>query len=126
MDGRDPLDDYHQINTELRLYQPLLAERPQIVALNKADLPEARANIARLREQIDLPKSQVFTIAAATHEGIDTLMQHVAAYLAELPAPDRTPSEEIVHWPLPEVDERLFAIEPRARAGVCAASGSSA
>jgi GTP-binding protein len=112
VDGRDPLDDYHQINDELRLYQPLLAERPQIVALNKADLPEAQANIARLREQIDLPKSQVFTIAAATSEGIDVLMQHVAASLAELPGPDRTPIEETVRWPLPEVDERLFAITP--------------
>jgi GTPase len=115
VDGRDPLNDYHQINDELRLYQPLLAERPQIVALNKADLPEAQANITRLREQIDLPKSQVFTIAAATSEGIDALMQHVAASLAELPGPDRTPSEETVRWPLPEVDERLFAITPERR-----------
>jgi GTP-binding protein len=42
VDGRDPLADYQQINEELRLYQPELAARPQVVALNKADLPEAR------------------------------------------------------------------------------------
>jgi GTP-binding protein len=112
VDGRDPLEDYQQINAELRLYQPLLAERPQVVALNKADLPEARANIARLRDQIDLPKAQIFTIAAATREGVDTLMQHVAAHLAELPVPERVPHEETLTWPLPEVDERLFTIAP--------------
>jgi GTPase len=113
VDGRDPLDDYHQINAELRLYQPVLAERPQIVALNKADLPEARANIARLRDQLDLPQSQIFVIAAATHEGVDALMQHVAAQLAELPAPDRATHEETVTWPLPVVDERVFTIAPQ-------------
>src|SRR5262249_38285392 len=93
-------------------YQPLLAERPQIVALNKADLPDARANIERLREQIDLPKTQIFTIAAATREGVDVLMQQVAARLAELPAPDRAPREETFTWPVPEVDERIFEIAP--------------
>ena len=112
VDGRDPLDDYNQINAELRLYQPLLAERPQIVALNKADLPEARANIERLRDQIGLPKAQIFAIAAATREGVDTLMQQVAARLAELPAPNRAPREETLTWPVPEVDERLFEITP--------------
>jgi GTP-binding protein len=112
VDGRDPLDDYRQINAELRLYQPLLAERPQIVALNKADLPAARANIEHLCDQLGLPKAQVFTIAAATRAGVDALMQHVAACLAELPAPDRAPREETVTWPLPEVDERMFEIVP--------------
>jgi GTPase len=113
VDGRDPLEDYHQINAELRLYQPLLAERPQIVALNKADLPEARANIARLRDQLDLPQAQIFVIAAATREGIDALMQHVAAQLAELPAPERAAHEETLTWPLPVVDERRFTVEPQ-------------
>ncbi len=111
VDGRDPLDDYHQINAELRLYQPVLAERPQVVALNKADLPEARANIARLRDQLDLPQAQIFTIAAATREGVDALMQHVAAQLAELPSPERATHEETVTWPLPVVDERVFTVE---------------
>jgi GTP-binding protein len=113
VDGRDPLDDYHQINAELRLYQPVLAERPQVVALNKADLPEARANIARLRDQLDLPQAQIFTIAAATREGVDALMQHVAAQLAELPSPERATHEETVTWPLPVVDERVFTVEPQ-------------
>jgi GTPase len=119
VDGRDPLEDYRQINEELRLYQPELAQRPQIVALNKADLPEAQANIPRLRAAIELPESDVFAISAATRDGVDTLIQHVAAQLAANPLPDRAPraaddakGDEPLTWPVPEVDERLFTIEP--------------
>jgi GTP-binding protein len=112
VDGRDPVADYEQINTELRLYQPELAERPQIVALNKADLPEARENIERLRAAIELPQDRVFTIAAATSEGIEALMRRVAIYLNELPKPERTVSNEVFTWPVPEVDFNVFSIEP--------------
>jgi GTPase len=112
VDGRDPLADYHQINQELRLYQPGLAQRPQIVALNKADLPEARANLGRLRAAIDLPPADVFPISAATHASVGELVNSVAARLAELPAPNRAPRDELLAWPVPQVDERLFSVEP--------------
>jgi GTP-binding protein len=112
VDGRDPLDDYHQILDELRLYQPELAERPRIVALNKADLPEAHANIARLREAIDVPASDIFEISAATRQGVDTLMQTVAARLAEMPQPTYESSDETLTWPQPEYDPRVFTVEP--------------
>jgi GTP-binding protein len=112
VDGRDPLDDYRQINEELRRYQPELARRPQIVALNKADLPEAQANIDRLRAEIKIAPEEIFVISAATRAGIDPLMQHVAARLQEMPGPDRAPRDELLTWPVPDVDERLFTIEP--------------
>jgi GTP-binding protein len=112
VDGRDPLDDYRQINEELRRYQPGLARRPQIVALNKVDLPEAQASLDRLRAEIDLPPADVFAISAATRAGVDALVQRVAARLLELPGPDRAPRDELLAWPVPEVDERLFSIEP--------------
>jgi GTP-binding protein len=112
VDGRDPLDDYRQINEELLRYQPELARRPQIVALNKADLPEAQANLDRLRAGIELPSADVFAISGATRAGVDALVQHVATRLLELPGPDRAPRDELLAWPVPEVDERLFSIEP--------------
>jgi GTP-binding protein len=111
VDGRDPLDDYHTINAELRQYQPELARRPQVVALNKADLPEAQANLDRLRAAIG-SDAEVFVISGATRAGVDELIQHVAARLAALPAPERAAREEELTWPVPEVDERLFTVEP--------------
>src|SRR5215216_5626064 len=111
VDGRDPLDDYLTINQELRLYQPELAQRPQIVALNKADLPEAQANLERLRAAIQTPETEVFVISGATRAGVEALMQHVAARLAAMPLADQAVHGEELAWPVPEVDERLFTVE---------------
>jgi GTP-binding protein len=111
VDGRDPVGDFHAINEELRLYQPELAQRPQIVALNKADLPEAQANLSRLRHALPLPEHDVFVISAATREGVDALLQRVAGRLKEMPAPHRAPRDETLTWPVPDVDERQYTIE---------------
>lgn len=111
VDGRDPVADYHMINEELRLYQPELAERPQIVALNKTDLPEAQEHLPRLLEAIQLPESEVFTISAATRDGVDRLVQHMAALLAAMPPVVREQRDEVLTWPVPEVDPNLFSIE---------------
>jgi GTP-binding protein len=114
VDGRDPVDDYRTINAELAQYQPELAARPQVVALNKADLPEAQANIARLREAIEAADSELFIISAATGEGVDPLVQHLAARLSMMPAPQRAARDETITWPIPEVDYNVFSIEPAA------------
>lgn len=111
IDGRDPVEDYHTILNELREYQPELAERPRVVALNKADLPEAQANMARLREVIELPEERIFVISAATREGTLPLMQYVAGILVEMPRPTRQLSEEVLEWPLPQVSDRMFTVE---------------
>ncbi|HMQ30623.1 MAG TPA: GTPase ObgE [Chloroflexaceae bacterium] len=114
VDGRDPADDFRQINEELRLYQPALAERPQVVALNKVDLPEARENLPRLRRELHAPADDLFPIAAATREGVDELLRRVAGLLRELPAPALEPveaDEPPLTWPLPEVDENQFTVE---------------
>ncbi|MFO7166956.1 MAG: GTPase ObgE [Chloroflexota bacterium] len=111
VDGRDPLADYHQINEELRLYRPELAERPQVVALNKCDLPEAQQNAPRLRQAIGLPDEDVFEISAATGEGVDQLLQRVVARLLEMPPARSAPRDETLTWPVPEVDERAYTIE---------------
>ncbi|HWQ61988.1 MAG TPA: GTPase ObgE, partial [Negativicutes bacterium] len=48
LEGRDPIEDYHKINDELKMYSERLASRPQIVAANKMDLPEGRENYPRV------------------------------------------------------------------------------
>ncbi len=114
VDGRDPLDDYHQINAELAQYQPELARRPQLVVLNKLDLPEAQANLDRLRRELPVAADNLFPIAAATREGIDKLLARVAEQLREMPIAQRQPvdpDEPALTWPLPEVDPNLFEIE---------------
>jgi GTP-binding protein len=79
--------------------------------LNKTDLPEAQANIERLRAAITLPSSEIFDISAATRAGVDALMQHVAVRLLDIPGPNLEMRDEQLTWPVPEVDERLFTVE---------------
>lgn len=110
-DGRDPVEDYHKILEELRQYQPELAERPRIVALNKVDLPEAQANLAELYKAIELPREAIFEMSAATRQGVDALIQHTATLLNENPLPQREQTDETVEWPLPVVDPSRFSIE---------------
>ncbi len=111
-EGRDPLDDYNKINEELRLYRPELAERPQVIALNKQDLLEAREQLARLRRKLPVDKDLILAISAATGEGVPPLLQRVAALLRELPNPlaglPRT--TEVLEWPLPPRDPNAFTI----------------
>lgn len=50
-EGRDPFEDWQKINDELRLYNPVLAERPQVVAANKMDMPDSEANLEQFLQR---------------------------------------------------------------------------
>jgi GTP-binding protein len=86
--GRDPLDDLHVINAELAAYSPELAERPQLVVANKADLvegdPEIAAALERIRRHCAATGQSLHTISAATGRGIPELLRAVAARLVDL------------------------------------------
>ena len=73
--------NFETINRELALYDPALAEKPQVVAIGKADLPETRE---RAKKEIDFfrrKKIEVFLISAVTGEGIDALTAAVVKKL---------------------------------------------
>ncbi len=93
VDGRDPLSDFETINAELRKYNPKLAERPQVIAANKVDLPEGRENLESFREAIEAKGYRMFPVSAATNSGIKELMYYVASQLAELPETGLTEEE---------------------------------
>ena len=104
----DPLSHFDQINQELRLFNPALAARPQIVALNKLDLPQARERWPHVRAAMQERKLPAYAISAATGEGVYALMLQVGSMLASLPAPQ--PAAEEV--PVFRLDERPeFTIE---------------
>jgi GTP-binding protein len=52
VDGRDPVEDYENINEELFLYDNRLAELPQIIAANKMDLPPAKSGLQKLQQHL--------------------------------------------------------------------------
>jgi GTP-binding protein len=79
--GRDPLDDFEVINDELRRYSAELADRPQIVVANKADLPEAAERRRRVEELCARVRLPLFVVSAATGAGLRELLHGIAARL---------------------------------------------
>ncbi|MCR2800990.1 GTPase ObgE [Microbacterium sp. zg-Y818] len=99
--GRDPLSDLDVILAELAAYpvpegQTPLLERPQLIALNKVDVPEAKDLADLVRPELEARGYRVFEISAVSHEGLrqltfalgDIVAQHRAT-LAATPAPER-------------------------------------
>lgn len=83
MEGRDPIEDFHKINNELKLYNEKLFKRPQIIAANKMDLSEARDNYERVAEYMIGLGHEIYPISAATGDGLSALMQRASQLLAE-------------------------------------------
>jgi GTP-binding protein len=72
-EGRDPMADWEALNAELAKFDPELARRPQIVALSKADLPEARDAYKKLKPRFKRKKVDLHLVSAATGEGVKEL-----------------------------------------------------
>lgn len=97
--GRDPISDLDVILAELAAYEvpegqiPLL-ERPQLIALNKIDVPEARDLAELVRPDLEARGFRVFDISSVSHEGLRPLTfalgeiveKHRAELAAEVPA----------------------------------------
>lgn len=115
-EGRDPVEDFHTINEELRRYGQL-DTRPQIIAANKMDLPGAEENLPRLREAAgELP---VFPVSAATRQGFDALLNRAVQLLSTLPPPQRYEESAIMEEPL------LSGFEVTKQDGVYIVTGNS-
>jgi len=75
--GRDPLSDLDVIENELRAYgggTVDLADRPQLVVLNKIDVPEARELATMVRPELEARGLRVFEVSAVSHEGLRPLL----------------------------------------------------
>jgi GTP-binding protein len=73
--GRTPLGDYEAMNKELALYDPALAARPQLVVLNKIDLPDVRKGTKQIARQFARRGIALTAISAATGEGTAELLE---------------------------------------------------
>jgi len=81
-EDRAPLRDLDVLDHELARYSPELAKKPQIVAANKLDLPDARARLPGFEAALATRGMPVFPISAATGEGVGALLDVVAQVLS--------------------------------------------
>jgi len=118
----DPMADWRTINAELAAFSPALAERPQIVAVTKLDLPAVREALPELRSALrSAGCDEPLAVSGLTGEGIPELLARCAERVAELPAPAPAEDELPILRPL-AVDEDAFTIE-RADDGVWQVDG---
>ncbi|GAH55912.1 unnamed protein product, partial [marine sediment metagenome] len=69
-----PIEDMIRVNTELSLFDSALAQKPQLVVVNKIDLPQVRARLAEMKDAFNSAGTAALFISAATGEGISELM----------------------------------------------------
>lgn len=106
--AEDPLADYSQINNELALFDPALEAKPQVVAINKADLPEVRARWESLRRAFKKRHVEVMLISALGREGVRALLLKAVRILQSLPPQPLTGPSVPVYRPAAET---AFTIE---------------
>jgi len=114
VEGRDPLADFEAINTELRLYDQRLTGLPQVVALNKIDLPSAREYAPLYAEELKQRDYDVLAISSATGEGCRELLEKVWILLQETEgllalSQQREPRKFTVSPP-PEIQVRVMRV----------------
>jgi len=81
-ESASPVEDMVRVNAELSLFDSALAQKPQLVAVNKIDLPSVRVRLAEIKEAF-ASVGTVFFISAATGEGVTELMAETAKLLKQ-------------------------------------------
>jgi GTP-binding protein len=104
-DSESPVNDMIKVNNELALYDAALAQRPQIVAVNKIDLPEVRQKMAIIEDDFAAIGTAVRFISAASGEGVPDLMRATFELVKRKAPPEAAPP-------------KIFRPQPRRRAVV--------
>ena len=88
----DPVKDFHMINNELMQFDPLMAEKPQVLAVTKMDVTEVRERREELEfvlgEELAVVMGEIpriFFISAVSGEGIEELVRHLFQRLRDVP-----------------------------------------
>ena len=100
-EGRDPIEDFEKINSELLQYSKSVADKPMLVCANKIDLTdEEDPEYLRFKEYVEGKGYQVFPVSAPINYGVQALLD---AALAEL--------QRVLREPQPEPEIEYFDFE---------------
>jgi GTP-binding protein len=105
----DPLVDYEAINRELAQFSERLAAKPQLVVLNKMDLPDAQAWWPLVQEAMQERGVEAHAISAVSGQGVRPLVLRTFEVLQTLPIPEMASEEMAVFRPAERAE--AFAIE---------------
>ena len=106
IEGRNPIEDFDIINNELSKYDMALEERPQIVAANKTDIIQDEEAYKAFLDEMEKRGIEVFTISAATNQGVNELMNKTYEELSKLPP-------ITIFEPEMDIDEEEFILDDK-------------
>ena len=104
-EGRNPVEDFNTINTELKKYSEKLSERKQIIVANKADVIQDEELYKELEKLAKENNIEIFKISAVTGEGLKELFAYVSKILKTLPKEDLEEAEEKKVYTLKEEED---------------------
>ncbi|MGP1354406.1 MAG: GTPase ObgE [Parasphingopyxis sp.] len=96
--GEDPVAAWRTVCEELKQYGAGLAEKPEIVALNKADLLDEELMNALGAELEEATGSTVLPLSGATGEGLETVLDHVIEAIGERRSDEKADTEDEETW----------------------------
>jgi GTP-binding protein len=102
------IDDMDTLNKELESYKPILAEKPQVVAVNKIDLPSVQSGLLKMKDMFKKSHIKAHFISGVTRQGVPELLAVIAERIDIL---ERNEEKE------PEVPTMVFRPKPRTRRG---------
>lgn len=95
IEGRDPLDDFEKINTELKKYNEKLSSRPQIVVANKMDILDDIDIYNNFKSELENRGYKVYSMSAATLSGVDEILNTISQMLKDAEEVDLFNEEDI-------------------------------
>jgi len=78
---RDPIDDYHKLQKELKAFSLDLYRKPQILVASKVDHEEARRRFAEEEPRLREISPEVMAISAISGEGLPALLRKIQEML---------------------------------------------
>lgn len=109
-EGRNPIEDFHKINEELKKYSEKLANRKQILVANKIDSVQTLENMEAIEQLAKENNLELFKISAVTGEGLKELFQYVSEVLKTLPKEEIVDIDDRIVYTLEE-EEEPFTVE---------------
>jgi len=92
IDGSDPVANYLEIREELRAYGRGLDERPEVLALTKADIRSPEDGIDEVLSRLAKAADRVvYPVSAVTGQGLQALLRAVVETLREAPSAPEVP-----------------------------------
>lgn len=81
--SRHPVTDYETLMAELGRYSPKLLEKPKVLVLTKADLPDTEAALDDVRALAEREDLEAFLISSVRGDGLDELAYALEAKVRE-------------------------------------------